>query len=266
MSSDQLKRPLGAPDSVAALRDPAISDRDGLFRWRHRAGGLDELQHEIDKARLSTGQLVAVIVDVDGLRRTTGNRGHFSGYDLSGYAVFRLIADSLKGHMRPHDVILRLGGDQCVCAVPNETLEKVRERFQAIADQLVREPIRRSITIGCAELIPGEPREQLLERVNADLTARRRPHAHNDDSAALAPARSVRRATARRASSRRATARSRQVEVTPRMIDFLAQHPGSTAGDVARALSLKPGNAATRLTQLTKAGKIDRAARGFSAK
>ena len=38
-------------------------------------------------------------------------------------------------------------------------------------------------------------------------------HAHNGDSAAATPARSVRRATARRASKRRATARSRQVDV-----------------------------------------------------
>jgi GGDEF domain-containing protein len=251
---------------MAALRDPAISDRDGLFRWRERAGGFDELQHEIDKARRSTGRLVAVLVDVDGLRRTTGNRGNASGYDLSGYAVFRLIADSLKDHLRPHDLVLRLDSDECVCAVPNETLEEVRERFQAIADHMVSDAIRRSITIGCAELIPGESREQLLTRVNADLTARRRTHAHNDDSAAAAPARSVRRATARRASNRRATARSRQVEITPRMIDFLAQHPGSTAGEVGRALSLKPASAATRLTQLTKAGEINKAARGYSTK
>lgn len=174
MSSDQPKLSLVAQDGVAALRDRATSPADGLFRRRDRAGGFDELQHEIDKARRSTGRLVAVLVDVDGLRRITGTRGHVSGYDLSGYAVFRLIADSLKDHLRPHDLILRLDVDQCVCAVPNETIEEVRERFRAIADHTVSDPIRRSITIGCAELIPGESREQLLERVNADLTARRR--------------------------------------------------------------------------------------------
>src|SRR2546423_12015541 len=65
-------------------------------------------------------------------------------------------------------------------------------------------------------------------------------HAHNGDSAPATPARSARRATARRASKRRATARSRQVDVKARIIDFLAQHPGSTAGDVAKALTSIP--------------------------
>jgi predicted transcriptional regulator len=90
--------------------------------------------------------------------------------------------------------------------------------------------------------------------------------AHNGDSAAAAPARSVRRATARRASKRRATARSRQVNAKPRIIDFLAQHPGSTAGDVAKSLNLNPGSAATRLSKLAKAGEIKKASRGYTTK
>ena len=81
-----------------------------------------------------------------------------------------------------------------------------------------------------------------------------------------APARSVRRATARRASSRRATARSRQGDPKASIIDFLAQHPGSTAGDLAKGLNLNPGSVSTRLTQLAKAGEIKRASRGYSTK
>ena len=91
-------------------------------------------------------------------------------------------------------------------------------------------------------------------------------HAHSDDSAAATPARSVRRATVRRASKRRATARSRQVDVKARIIDFLAKHPGSTAGDVAKGLNLNRGSASTRLTQLAKAGEIRKASRGYTTK
>ena len=91
-------------------------------------------------------------------------------------------------------------------------------------------------------------------------------HAHNGDSTAVTPARSVRRATARRASKRRATARSRQVDVKARIIDFLAKHPGSTAGDVAKGLNLNPGSSSTRLTQLVKAGEIRKASRGYTTK
>ena len=47
---------------------------------------------------------------------------------------------------------------------------------------------------------------------------------------------------------------------------LLAQHPGSTAGDVAKALNLNPGSASTRLTQLAKAGEIKKASRGYTTK
>ncbi len=86
---------------------------------------------------------------------------------------------------------------------------------------------------------------------------------HNPEAA---PTRSVRRATARRASNRRATARDRQGDTNTSIIDFLAQHPGSTAGDLAKGLNLDPGNVATRLTQLAKAGEIKRATHGYSTK
>jgi hypothetical protein len=89
-------------------------------------------------------------------------------------------------------------------------------------------------------------------------------HAHNGGSAAAAPARSVRRATARRASKRRAVARSRQGDTEASIIDFLAQHPGSTAGDLAKGLDLDPGSVSARLTQLAKAGEIKRASHGYS--
>ena len=80
-----------------------------------------------------------------------------------------------------------------------------------------------------------------------------------------APIRSVRRATARRASNRRAYARSRQSDSAASIIDFLAHHPRSTIGDVAKSLNLDPEHVATCLTHLTNAGEIRRASHGYSA-
>jgi hypothetical protein len=88
--------------------------------------------------------------------------------------------------------------------------------------------------------------------------------AHNGGSPAGPPARSRRRATARRASKRRATARSRQSDTKASVIAFLAEHPESTAGDVAKALNLNAGSVSTRLTQLAKRGEIRKASRGYS--
>ena len=91
-------------------------------------------------------------------------------------------------------------------------------------------------------------------------------HAHHDGEAPAAPARSGRRATARRASTRRATARTRQVDTKTSIVEFLGEHPGSTAGQVAKGLNLNRGSVSTRLTQLAKSGEIQKAARGYTAK
>ena len=61
-------------------------------------------------------------------------------------------------------------------------------------------------------------------------------------------------------------ARSLQGDTKASIIDFLAEHPGSTAGDLAKALNLNPGSVSTRLTQLAKAGEIKKATRGYSTK
>ena len=112
--------------------------------------------------------------------------------------------------------------------------------------------------------------DHLVERVRWALVDAEQPvnasHTPDHGSAATAPARSVRRATARRASSRRATARSRQGDTEASIIECLARHPGSTAGDLAKRLNLNPGSVSTRLTQLSNAGEIKKASHGYSTK
>jgi hypothetical protein len=86
------------------------------------------------------------------------------------------------------------------------------------------------------------------------------------DARATPPRRSVRRATARRASTRRATARQRKGDVAGRIIDYLKDHPQSTAGDVAKALNANRNTTATRLSQMAKTGEITKAPKGYTLK
>jgi len=115
---------------------------------------------------------------------------------------------------------------------------------------------------------------ETLEAERADLQERlawveeqiKEFHAHHNGAAPAVSARSARRATARRASTRRGTARTRQADTKKSIIGFLAKHPGSTAGQVAKGLNLNRGSVSTRLTQLAKSGEINKAARGYTAK
>ncbi|MGZ6725510.1 MAG: winged helix-turn-helix transcriptional regulator [Solirubrobacteraceae bacterium] len=58
--------------------------------------------------------------------------------------------------------------------------------------------------------------------------------------------------------------RSPRGDVRTRVIEFVASNPGSTAGDVARALGLNRNSVATRLAQLAKAGELAKAERGYA--
>jgi predicted HTH transcriptional regulator len=88
---------------------------------------------------------------------------------------------------------------------------------------------------------------------------------HGGERAAV-PQRSVRRATARRASTRRATARQRRTDISPRILDYLRDHPQSTAGDVAKALNANRNTIATRLSQMVKTGEITKASKGYAVR
>jgi hypothetical protein len=86
----------------------------------------------------------------------------------------------------------------------------------------------------------------------------------SESSPAAAPSRSVRRSTARRASARRASSRSRHCDDEASIIGFLADHPKSTVGDLAKSLNLDLQHVATCLTQLTTVGEIQKGAEGYS--
>ena len=92
--------------------------------------------------------------------------------------------------------------------------------------------------------------------------------AHQQEAAAQLPVppRSLRRATARRASRRRAVVRSRQLDTKASIIAFLSEHPGSTAGEVAKGLDLNRGSVSNRLSALAKLGVIRKTERGYAAK
>jgi hypothetical protein len=72
-----------------------------------------------------------------------------------------------------------------------------------------------------------------------------------------------RRQSGQRASRRRSG--SARGNIGALVIEYVAANPGSTAGEVAKALGLNRNSVATRLTQLGKRGELVKARRGYSA-
>ena len=108
-------------------------------------------------------------IDVDGLKLLNDSQGH-----LAGDTLLHLVSETLRANVRPYDVILRYGGDEFICAMPNLSASDARERFERIAALLTAADAKHSITFGLAEAEPADTLQELIARADADLLQARR--------------------------------------------------------------------------------------------
>ncbi len=161
-------RTLAARDRAQAALDREASETDELTNVRRRGAGMKQLQREVDRAHRGPEGLVVTFIDVDGLKRVNDTKGH-----LAGDSLLIAVADSLRGCLRSYDLIMRFGGDEFVCALPNVDVQGVRRRFADVSATLAAGPARASITVGFAELGKEDSAEDLIRRADADLLAHR---------------------------------------------------------------------------------------------
>ena len=81
-------------------------------------------------------------VDVDGLKEVNDSEGH-----LAGDALLQLVGETIRANVRPYDVIVRYGGDEFVCAMPNISAREARTRFEKIAAALAAVQTGHSVTL-----------------------------------------------------------------------------------------------------------------------
>jgi diguanylate cyclase (GGDEF)-like protein len=147
----------------------SIATTDELTGAWTRRFGLAQVSHELERTHRLGANLVVAFVDVDGLKHVNDTHGH-----LAGDALLRLVGDALRTNLRAYDVLVRYGGDELLCAMPNLTAEQALSRFEKIARTLrVAEP-GFSITFGLAEAEAADSLEDLIMRADEALLAARR--------------------------------------------------------------------------------------------
>ena len=148
----------------ALLQQFAIAETDQLTGARMRAAGLADIDGEIDRAHRARGQLVAIYVDVVGLKLVNDTHGH-----AAGDALLRRVVREIRDHLRSYDVIVRLGGDEFLCAMPGATIHDARQRFGTIQAALAADPDPSQIKSGFAELRYQDRTAELIARADAEL-------------------------------------------------------------------------------------------------
>jgi diguanylate cyclase (GGDEF)-like protein len=152
--------------SADDLKRAATDELTGAWT---RTFGLDEVSRELERAHRTGGTLVLAFVDVDGLKEVNDSQGH-----LAGDALLRLVGETTRANVRPYDVVVRYGGDELVCAMPNLSALEARTRFRNIAAALTSVSPDHSITFGLAAAEPAESLQELLARADTDLLEARR--------------------------------------------------------------------------------------------
>ncbi|MHB8693929.1 MAG: GGDEF domain-containing protein [Solirubrobacteraceae bacterium] len=164
-------------ENAAAERQGALHDReilaaalaaaetDALTGVRTRLAGLADLEREADRCR-RTGEPMSVgYVDVVGLKEVNDGLGHAAGDQL-----LTGIVDVLKTRLRPYDLIVRLGGDEFLCAMSNMTVADAQQRFSAVAAEVCAVPHSSGLRTGFATLAANEAVADLIARADDELT------------------------------------------------------------------------------------------------
>jgi diguanylate cyclase (GGDEF)-like protein len=112
-----------------------------------------ELEREIARARRTEQPFTLAFVDLDDLKGTNDSLGHAAGDQR-----LRATAESIRAHLRTYDLIIRFGGDEFLCALPDMTIAQATERFALVMIDLAAAQ-RRSITVGLAQLEPDDALE-----------------------------------------------------------------------------------------------------------
>jgi diguanylate cyclase (GGDEF)-like protein len=148
---------------------------DELTGARTRTFGLEEISRELERAHRTGGTLLLAFIDVDGLKQLNDTEGH-----LAGDALLRLVGETIRANVRPYDLIVRYGGDELVCAMPDLSAPEARARFRKIASALTVVSPYHSIAFGLAAAEPADGLQELLARADTDMLETRRVDKSSD--------------------------------------------------------------------------------------
>ena len=165
-----------ASERAEALRDHSksadslkLAMTDALTGVWTRRFGLESVSRELERAHRTGAPLVLAFIDVDGLKQVNDSQGH-----LDGDTLLQLVGETVRANVRPYDVIVRYGGDEFVCAMPNLRAPEARVRFEKIAAALTAVNAEHSVTYGLAEAEPTDSLQELIARADAELLEVRR--------------------------------------------------------------------------------------------
>ena len=169
---------IGLADSMQQLRrdrDHAsrLASLDTLTGAMSRRATDDRLHSAVADAHRSGLPLSLVFFDIDHFKRLNDDFGHRVGDEC-----LRVIASRTRNRLRRYDQFGRYGGDEMLVILPDTRLAEARGVAENLRSSINCRPLSiggrllaTTLSLGIAELAPGETAEHLLERADAALYA-----------------------------------------------------------------------------------------------
>jgi diguanylate cyclase (GGDEF)-like protein len=165
---------LGMISDITAESDLAherevLARTDPLTGLANRRGGEEAIEREVARSERSGSRLSFALIDVDKLKGINDGHGHSAGDDALR-AVGRVLLASVRGG----DLVVRWGGDEFLCVLPQTGLEgalSLGERARAGIEAGTDTKFKVTISCGVAELHQGEDEGVALARADEQLYA-----------------------------------------------------------------------------------------------
>ena len=149
----------------------AIATTDTLTGTHTRRHFFDLAEVECGRSSRHLRPISVALIDLDHFKLVNDRFGHRVGDD-----ALRLVADTVRGKLRRHDLLGRYGGEEFALLLPETSLDgarlvvdRIRQAVAALAFTHHGDPVPLTISAGVVFRLPDEPLATALERADAAL-------------------------------------------------------------------------------------------------
>ncbi|HEY0900544.1 MAG TPA: GGDEF domain-containing protein, partial [Micavibrio sp.] len=173
---------------------------DGLTSLANRKAFDNELRRIAEETAITQGTFALLMVDIDYFKSFNDNFGH-----QVGDQVLRLVARTLTDGVKGRDIAARYGGEEFAIILPDTNLQAAVTVGNALRKAVATKDVvnrntgdklgRITMSVGCAEFMPGENIQDLIERADAALYTAKH-NGRNQVAAAPTPSKKQQKETA----------------------------------------------------------------------
>lgn len=161
-------------EALSGFREEARTD--ALTRVSNRREFNQRMEYERDLFARYGHEFSLLLVDLDYFKEVNDTAGH-----QAGDRVLAGVAEVAKGCVRTTDLVARYGGEEFAIILPNTSgpratvvAERLRQQVERTSFWFHNEPIKITVSVGVAEIGPGEGCEGVIGRADKALYGAKR--------------------------------------------------------------------------------------------